>query len=481
MAAVALLLWLPISLIVFARCSLSNALVWNFLAAQLLLPANTNIKFPMLPQIDKATIASFSALAGGFLFAHGRFIRGRFKFGAPEILILSLLIGPIVTSELNTDDVVVGARFLTGVGIHDALSAAESALIALLPFFLGRRFLRNAEDTTIIHRALTIAGVVYCVPLLFEVRFSPQLHYWVYGYYPTEFVQAMRDGGFRPMVFMGHGLLAAFFTMSSFLAATSLWRRRVTVGLLPPFVPPAILAVMLLVFKSLGALVYGMVGGAVVFFGRPQTMFRASLLLVSIAIAYPLLRSADLIPTQKIVSFIETIDYDRAQSLGFRFENEDRLLERAFERPIFGWGRYGRSRVYDPDSGKDLSVTDGRWIIDIGGFGLVGFIAEFGLLTLCVLKAALNFSLSRSPAERLSLATLALILSINIFDLLPNAGLLPLTWLYAGTLLGQAERLLTAKRARGQGYGADMSQDGVSVRIGTAPSTRIRQPEGHIS
>src|SRR5262245_7834938 len=177
MAAVALLLWLPVSLIVFARCrSLSHALVWSFLAAQLLLPANTNIKFPMLPQIDKATIASFSALVGCLLFGGGRLVRGRMKFGVPEILILALLVGPIVTSELNTDDVVVGVRFLTGVGIHDAVSAAESALIGLLPFFLARRFLRNAEDTMVIHRALTIAGLIYCVPLLFEVRFSPQLH-----------------------------------------------------------------------------------------------------------------------------------------------------------------------------------------------------------------------------------------------------------------------------------------------------------------
>ena len=30
---------------------------------------------------------------------------------------------------------------------------------------------------------------------------SPQLHYWFYGYYPSDFNQYMRDGGFRPMVF----------------------------------------------------------------------------------------------------------------------------------------------------------------------------------------------------------------------------------------------------------------------------------------
>src|SRR5262249_43950125 len=149
----------------------------------------------------------------------------------------------------------------------------------------ARRFLCAAEDTTIIHRALVIAGLIYCTPLLFEVRFSPQLHYWIYGYYPTEFAQTMREGGFRPMVFMGHGLLAAFFIMTSFLAAISLGRRRIMVSPLPPFAPPAVLAFMLLVFKSFGALVYGMAGGAIVFFGKPRTMFHASLLLVFIAVA----------------------------------------------------------------------------------------------------------------------------------------------------------------------------------------------------
>jgi len=203
---------------------------------------------------------------------------------------------------------------------------------------------------------------------------------------------------------------------------------------------------MLLAFKSLGALVYGMAGGALALFGKPKTMFRVSVLLTSIAIAYPLLRSADLVPTQHIINVIQAINYERAQSLDFRFRNEDQLLEKAFQRPVFGWGRYGRSRVYDPDSGTDLSITDGRWIIDLGSFGLVGFIAEFGLLGLCVFKAAAAWPLSQSRGERLFLAILSLIVSINIFDLLPNASIIPITWLCAGTLLGQSERLLATKR-----------------------------------
>ncbi|WP_316204881.1 MULTISPECIES: hypothetical protein [unclassified Bradyrhizobium] len=444
-AVIALSLWLPISIFIFAYCRApSIALIAIFLSAQLLLPANTNIKFPMLPPIDKASIASFGALGGCLLFARRPLFRKRFEFGFPEILVLLLVAGPIVTSELNTDAILVGDRFLPGVGIYDAMSAAEAALIALLPFFLGRRLLRNPEDLTAILRTITIAGMIYCIPLLFEVRFSPQLHYWVYGYYPSDFVQAVREGGFRPMVFMGHGLLAAFFIMMSFLAAISLWRRKMSIWSLPPVTPAAILTLMLLVFKSLGALLYGMSGGMIVLFRKPKTIFSASLVLVAISITYPLLRATGLVPTGEIISFIEQINSERAQSLDFRFRNEDRLLARAFERPFFGWGRYGRSRIYE--YGNDTSVTDGRWIIDLGQFGLIGFLGEFGLLALCVWRSASTWRYANSSGERLSLATLTLIIAINMFDLLPNASLIPLTWLLAGSLLGQAERLVTARK-----------------------------------
>ena len=81
------------------------------------------------------------------------------------------------------------------------------------------------------------------------------------------------------------------------------------------------------------------------------------------------------------MSLVSLVSDDRARSLEFRFINEDRLLGRASERPLAGWGRFGRNRVYDEEGGYDVSVTDGRWIIVLGQFGILGFIAEFGLLT----------------------------------------------------------------------------------------------------
>ena len=291
-----------------------------------------------------------------------------------------------------------------------------------------------------------IASLVYSVPLLFEMRFSPQLHYWVYGYYPSDFSQAMREGGFRPMVFMGHGLLAAFFLMTSLLAAIALLRNRVKIGAMSPSIVAGYLGILLLMFKSKGALLYGVFGGSLVFFTKPRTQFRVAVLLVTISLVYPMFRSFDLVPTTTILNVAKSIDKDRAQSLETRFDNEDKLLQRAFERPLFGWGRFGRSRVYG-DYGEDLSVTDGRWIIDLGQFGLVGFLSEFGLLALCVFRAAAAYRFARSVKEQISLAALALIVALNVFDLLPNSGLIPWTWLVSGALLGQAETLVVVRRS----------------------------------
>ena len=82
-----------------------------------------------------------------------------------------------------------------------------------------------------------------------------------------------------------------------------------------------------------------------------------------------------------------SISEERAESLRVRFDNEQQLLERASQRFLFGWGRWGRSRIYD-EYGKDISLTDGRWVITLGQFGVLGFLAEFGLLAFTVLRAA---------------------------------------------------------------------------------------------
>src|SRR5262249_37897180 len=158
----------------------------------------------------------------------------------------------------------------------------------------------SARDNENIFRVLVIAGLVYSLPMLFEVRMSPQLHHWVYGYYPSDFNQYMRDGGFRPMVFMNHPLAAAFFLMTSVVAAAVMWRTKVVVGRLPPGGVTAYLIGILVLCKSLAALIYGAISVPLVRFAKPRTQLQVALILVTIALFYPMFRIADLVPTRSI-------------------------------------------------------------------------------------------------------------------------------------------------------------------------------------
>ena len=156
---------------------------------------------------------------------------------------------------------------------------------------------------------------------------------------------------------------------------------------------------------------------------------------------YPVLRSADLVPTKAIANLATSISAERALSLDTRFVQESELLERASQRFFFGWGRWGRNRIFAEDDGRDVTKSDGDWIITVGKFGLFGFVARFGLLVLPVFRAAAALKSAVSLNERVYLAALALIVAVNVLDLLPNSTLTPWTWLLAGALLGRAEAL----------------------------------------
>ena len=275
---------------------------------------------------------------------------------------------------------------------------------------------------------LVIAGSAYSLLLLFEIRMSPQLHFWVYGYYPSDFIQEMREGGgFRPMVFMGHGLIAAFFAMTTAVASAVLWRADVSVfRAVRPAWLASYLSIVLVLCKSGAALVYGTVLMPLVLWTRPRAQATVAVVLVALALSYPLMRIAEVFPTKELVEISMSINEGRANSLKFRFDREEQLLQRASERFLFGWGRFGRNRVHLEDwqgVAADASVTDGRWIITLGQFGLFGFLAEFGLLGLSVFYAAKNSDLPKRFAMWYFLGGLALLGAVNIVELLPNSTL----------------------------------------------------------
>ena len=186
-AYLVLLMWPAVALYLYSRLPVAQATLWTLLSAYLLLPVHTEFHFHGIPiDFDKRSVASLSALIGCTLVA-GRSLRIFRGFGFAEILILIFIVAPFISSMLNGDPIDYGKVHLPSVGAYDGCAAVVEQFIAFLPFFLGRQFLRSSEDNIKILQALAIAGLAYSLPMLFEVRMSPQLHYWLYGYLPFGF------------------------------------------------------------------------------------------------------------------------------------------------------------------------------------------------------------------------------------------------------------------------------------------------------
>lgn len=420
------------------------ALVWSLLLGYLFLPTSVGFNLPVLPRLDKDTMPALAALAC-LLFLGPRLAQD--PAGAPQpgwlprhplvrLLIAGLLIGTFLTVLTNRDALTYGATRLPGLKLYDGMSSLLSALMMLLPMLLARKYLASESSQKLILQALCIAGLIYTLPIIFELLMSPQLNRIVYGFFPHSWHQHIRDGGYRPLVFLHHGLWLGIFMCVSVLAAAG--HARVTEGRARSLslAATAWLLVILVACKALGALGIALLLLPFALLFGMRVRFLMAALIAGTILLYPGLRGAGLVPVEQAVSIAAAIDPVRSRSLNYRFANEDILLEKANQRPLFGWGGWGRSRVFD-SNGQDISTTDGMWIIIVGERGWLGYLARFGLL--CAPMLLLAF---RKQAAGLGPTTslLALALAGNLIDLIPNAGLTPVTWLLAGALIGQLER-----------------------------------------
>lgn len=434
-AYLVLLSWPLVTILIFRAMPIPKAIAWTIVGGYLLLPERTGFDLPILPIIDKTFIPAVSAAVMTWLTLRDpRPPRIAFLDRRGQKIVMGLLVlllgTPFITVLTNSEPVIFGSRFIPGLTLYDALSTVNGLLVMLIPFFLARRFLATEEDHAALLKVFALAGVAYAVPAVFEVRMSPQLNIWLYGFFPHSFQQHMRGGGYRPIVFLPHGLWLAIFMAMAVLAASGLWR------VLYPRGRWLFLAVVLLgvlfLLHSLGALVIALLLLPVVLLGSVAMQLRVAAILSLIILLFPVLRGVGLVPIGMIVEAAAVISEDRASSLQFRLDNEDRLLDRASRKPLAGWGGWGRPRIYDERTGEDLSITDGAWIIIIGNEGWLGYIGKFGLLTL---PSILLWIRRRSEVSSAT-SVLALVLVANLVDLLPNATLTPLTWLVAGALAG---------------------------------------------
>lgn len=442
---IAILIWPLVVFWLFANKAPVTAVAWAILGGYLFLPQDFSFDLPGVPALNKASITAIAAsLAAAMLLnqfktrgmAPGMILTGIMpRSRLVRVLLIGVLVSVIGSVITNGDKLQYGSTVLQNLRPYDAISMLGNTIFMLLPFLLARKYAAHPEAQIKLLIALAAAGLVYTLPALFEVRMSPQLSQMVYGYFPHQWLQHVRGGGYRPVVFLHHGLWLAIFFSMSFVAALSMWRLRSGRPKTLWLIGSLWLFATLVLSKGLGALAIGvLLGGIIVALPTRLQIFSAAI-IAGIVLTYPMLRGAGLIPVNEALDIAESINPQRAASLQFRVDNEDMLLTRANERPLFGWGAWGRNRVYDA-AGTDISTTDGYWVMLIGTSGWIGYLAEFGLLTLPLIFLALRWrSLALTPAT----AGIALALTANLIDMIPNATLTPVTWLLAGALAGRLE------------------------------------------
>ncbi len=453
----ALLGWIPIALCLFAVMKPRHAVLCAYIGAWLFLPV-FGIKINLLPDLTKVSVSSLGVLLGVMLFdpTHLLSFRPRW-FDLPMLL---FCITPYFSSMQN------------GLGAWDGCSAIlQNVIFWGIPYFIGRIYFNDWESFRDLAVAIFIGGVIYIPLCLIEMRLSPQLHRWVYGYYQHSFNQTRRFGGYRPMAFMQSGLALSMWMTCACLVGVWLWTTGTMKHLWGVAMawPVVALLITTVLCKSVASLLFLVMGLGALFWIRSFRNAFPLYVIIAIAPLYMLLRASGTWDAQNLVDTVSSVvGPQRAQSLQTRITAENRLTEKALQRPWLGWGRWspdtpGKApwRIYD-ERGKDIAPTDGMWVITFGTDGLIGLLAITTAILMppILLRRRVPLAYWGHPLAAPA-AALAIMLTLHMLDNLLNAMLNPIFVLGMGGLavLGSRTRQPAVQRHT---YGVPRGFGGIS-------------------
>lgn len=447
-AELVLWVWPVMGFVLASALGRVKGIIWAMLLGFFFLPSALAIDLPGLPPYNKFTAIAVAMLAG-FMVAPSpqdrAFAPPVRPFSDPIVmgLLAVLFVSPILTWLGNTQPLFFGPKYLPGLTFSDALSMWAGSFSFLVPFLVGYALLGDPRNFREMIRALIMIGGVYMLLALWEIRMSPQLHTQLYGYFPHQFAQHFRAGGYRPVVFLDHGLTLGFMFLSMLILVGAQIRAGEGTRGIMTFVFAAFLATLIL-SKTLGALMLALIFLPLLL-APPRTQVVAASVAAVAALLYPILRQLGLVPLQTIAGFAASVDPGRAGSFMFRVQNEDLFLDRVAGSPIWGWGGWGRGRVFN-EFGIDVSTADGGWIVWLATLGWVGFLTYMGLLGLPII--ALLLRRSRRGIDPIA-AGIALVSAANLLYLIPNTTYTPIGLALAGAMLAYSRLEETAPDAAG--------------------------------
>jgi hypothetical protein len=247
-------------------------------------------------------------------------------------------------------------------------------------------------------------------------------------------LQAWRYGGWRPMVFMQHGLATGFWMATAAVVGLWLWwsgavRRLWGFPMLWYVVGVWLVAILCRSTGAWALMVFGLAATITVRYGKLRWGLVALVILTPIYIAS---RATGTVTQETLTGAMGTVfPESRIASMRARLMQEDTISARAWRRPVFGWGPWGDYRMGE----GWVRAVDSLWIIMFGKYGWVGLSA---LVTTILLPAGLWAWRVRPKVwltpQFATAGAMALILPLYMIDCLINAMANPSFMLVAGGL-----------------------------------------------
>src|SRR5262245_36172231 len=208
--------WIVVAIGLFAVLPPRRAVLCAYLLAWLLLP-QAGIPFSGFPDLNKISATSLGAFVGVVLFDAGRLLRYRPSWVDIPIIVWCLSSLPSsLTNELPPE---------ATSALYDGLSGVMKDIFLWgIPYLIGRLYFTDLAALRELAIGIFLGGLLYLPLCAYELKMSPHLHQMVYGFHPSSFLMTLRYGGYRPMVFMQHGLMVGMWMTSASLVGIWLWQ-----------------------------------------------------------------------------------------------------------------------------------------------------------------------------------------------------------------------------------------------------------------
>ncbi len=384
--------------------------------------------FPIQGFIDynKTTAIGFACICG-----IGAFDTQRLTSFRPHLYDLPMLLVCIVP---------VISTLSVGGGLKLGVSTAIIVTFAWgVPYFVGRLYFSERESHQILALGIFIGVLIYVPLCLYEIRMSPQLNLKLYGFRIGGFATSARGGGWRPTVFMSTGLMLSLWMAVGGMIAFYFWLsggvKRV-MGVPMSWIMAAMVGTAVLC-KSSGATLLMLLGSIAFVEGRVTRTRALFWSLVLFPPIYVAARVLGLWSGDELAVLAEMISPERAESLLYRMDMEDAIMESIGSKSILGRGPTNFLTILDEQGESASAVSDSVWIIQYARFGGVGLLVLGAAFVIPLVKfVPMVQAANYAKKEWVCQSCLAMGLAIFMFDCVLNQMVNPAYLLIMGGLTG---------------------------------------------